>query len=34
VPLAFGNHAFRVRANSDDVTDPIPAARSFKVVKP
>jgi hypothetical protein len=32
--LGFGNHTFRVRANSDGVVDPTPAARSFKVVRP
>ncbi len=32
--LAFGNHTFRVRANSDGVSDPTPAARTFKVVRP
>jgi secreted trypsin-like serine protease len=32
--LAFGSHTFRVRANSDGVVDPTPAARTFKVVRP
>jgi len=32
--LGFGAHTFQVRANSDGVTDPSPASRSFKVVRP
>jgi hypothetical protein len=32
--LGFGPHTFQVRANSDGVTDPSPASRSFTVVRP
>lgn len=32
--LGFGPHTFQVRANSDGVTDPTPASRSFNVVRP